>query len=283
MTTNKEDSPTLGAPEQNEGTEQILLKRLQTNLKISLTKRKKKLENLIKTKSSKEVVLNQLENIAEKVHEAEDLNSEFLDKSQDQEQEEEWIKHLRDVFNTSEKNALLYIETMEDTTPDKPQPKQSISSLTDTNANHNLNININNDNDKAQIEHSLAQKECLIRERIIYIQQLIDSDTASHRKIKCLNDKLGEALNCLRITSSDPSELNWFYKIEHQVDICSGDVLEYISEKNETNKDTIIQKPINNQLERIQLPKFEGKKDNYFTWKSAFDACVEATTVAIEI
>ena len=104
-----------------------------------------------------------------------------------------------------------------------------------------------------------------------------------HKKIKCLNDKLGEALNCLRITSSDPSELNWFYKIEHQVDICSGDVLEYISEKNETNKDTIIQKTTNNQLERIQLTKFEGKKDNYFTWKSAFDACVEATTVAIEI
>ena len=169
MTTNKEDSPALGAPEQNEGTEQILLKRLQTNLKISLTKRKKKLENLIKTKSSKEVVMHQLENIAKKVHKAENLNTEFLDKSQDQEQEEEWIKHLRDVFNTSEKNALLYIETMEDTTPDKPQPKQSISSLTDTNVNHNLNININNDNDKTQTEHSLAQKECMIRERIIYI------------------------------------------------------------------------------------------------------------------
>ena len=76
-------------------------------------------------------------------------------------------------------------------------------------------------------------------------------------------------------------------KLAHQVTKCSSDVLEYIEKYKNAHADNhntaSSSQPIEDQLERIKLPKFEGKKELYFNWKAAFSACVDNTSTSSEI
>ena len=284
MPSGSEDDPSQKGENLNKGEETTLVKRVQKNLKISVTKRSNKLTSLIKEEASKDAILSQLEKISIKVQEAEKFESEHLDTSQNPE-DEQWIKQLHDTLNTREKDAHFYIQSIDKTSKEKITSNKDNSTLENTESTTTNQQNNIENMDLTQQENSTTLKEYMINERIDYIQKLINEKATSFTKIKRLNDKLIETINDFRSTSSDPFYLEWFYKMEHQVDICSAEALEYISENSDNKKEhNIIKKnPLNDQLERIKLPRFEGKKDNYFTWKSAFDACVDASNVNPEI
>jgi len=123
MPSGSEDDPSQKGENLNKGEETTLVKRVQKNLKISVTKRSNKLTSLIKEEASKDAILSQLEKISIKVQEAEKFESEHLDTSQNPE-DEQWIKQLHDTLNTREKDAHFYIQSIDKTSKEKKNIKQ---------------------------------------------------------------------------------------------------------------------------------------------------------------
>ena len=74
--------------------------------------------------------------------------------------------------------------------------------------------------------------------------------------------------------------------MELEVDLCSGEVAEYIEANEKKNEPIKYESSLNNtcnHIKRIELPKFKGEKREYFSWKAAFTACIDSSPVSGEI
>ena len=70
------------------------------------------------------------------------------------------------------------------------------------------------------------------------------------------------------------------------VDVCSGDVAEYLEAgelRHSEEKCENTPSSIYHQIKRIELPKFKGDKKEYFSWKAAFKACIDSSHIAEEV
>ena len=86
-------------------------------------------------------------------------------------------------------------------------------------------------------------------------------------------------------TIQEDMEDIWIDSLEYKLDLCTADVMEYL--ENTANKYRDERKgdsrSICDQLQRIELPIFDGNKSNYLSWKAVFDACVDTSSVSPEI
>ena len=124
--------------------------------------------------------------------------------------------------------------------------------------------------------------------RMKAIESLMKSK-ASSKKIMSLSDKLKEILNDTKNwwISLQLHHDQWFDHLEQDVDMCLAEIMEYVDEQgsNKTRDDisALNSNESCNQIKRVELPKFEGDKSQYFNWKAIFMACIDSTSISAEI
>ena len=80
----------------------------------------------------------------------------------------------------------------------------------------------------------------------------------------------------------------WLDTLDLTVDNCLAEAAEYCEDrsnlilKHGTDSSTK-QDVVSSQLKRIEIPVFQGNKENYFHWKSAFKSCIDSSSVSDEI
>ena len=294
-----------------------VLSRMKTNLKISWTKRTNKLNELIKNEANEFAVQSQLDLIDEKLTEANEIHEEFAAVEEDH--DKTWLNELNEkalkcqkmveVYCTERRHKLKEMEVSKMVEPQLPaveNPNTDMKELKISGkksdafvANEEINtemkqLEIKPNGSNTQIlkteddPSSLhkASHEDVIEGKTSLIYDLIFKE-ASLTYVDCIHEVL---LNTLKkISQSDIARDNtdWFLSLIHKVDSCSLAVSNYKktvnSKQTDTKAKTTNSIKVKDQIERVKLPEFSGKFEDYFTWKTAFQACIESSSLEAEV
>ena len=253
------------------------LKQLRTNKKISITKNISKVKSMTENNEQISAVEQTINVIKESLSEARILNDQMI--SLDLEGgviDKKWINELEQNTQDCILVAEAYIEEK------KSDVQQKSSDVSDKLAYLSTKDHENS------IEMIKRNKLENLNTRIKTIESLMKSN-ASAKKITCLSEKLNEILHDTKLwwNSLQIHHDQWFDNIEQDVDMCLAEIMEYIEEhgtnKPSNNTLALSTNESCNQIKRVELPKFEGDKSQYFNWKAIFMACIDSAKIAAEI
>ena len=242
-----------------------LLKKLRKGAKISISKKINKIKETYKEPNSKEVVEAVLEAIKCKYQEAQDVNTKLKSLITDESE--------KNNLSTWEKDLCTEVETCE----------KQISEFF---------LSDDYKDSKSIIPGNVAAKQAkvnIIETRITGIQNSM-KEKCSNKKVELLAKKLQEThenmkQNFQKITDFEND--SWLDSLELSVDNCLAEAADYCEKNASINNDDFKQSKkddiVSSQLKRIEIPKFNGDKENYFHWKSAFKNCIDSSSASDEI
>ena len=294
-----------------------VLSRMKTNLKISWTKRTNKLNELIQSEAHEFVVQSQLDLIDEKLTEANEINEELA--AVEEEHDNSWLNELNEKALKCQKMVEVYcaersqrlkemdvskavephlptvenpIANMKELKISGKEPEAFVASKENDTEMKQVEIKPNGTNKQVQkteddtLNLQKASHEDVIEEKTSLIYDLIFKE-ASLTYVDCIHEVLLNTLKKISQSDIAGDNTDWVLSLIHKVDNCSLAVSNYKKAVNSKQADTKAKTAnsikVKDQIERVKLPEFSGKFEDYFTWKTAFQACIESSSLEAEV